>query len=174
MEESLHKLCKESPTVNKMSFKNLLSIAASQRWAVEICDVERAFLQSDQIKSGVFVKPPAELDLPREKVPKLNETAYSLAVASEALHLKQAKELKNSNFHPLKMDSTLFVHKPKGQTRWDAATAAHIEDSLSVRKKDAQQKIKEKLRFSSIEDQPFKFLGLNNRQSQYGELIEDC
>ena len=111
-------------------------------------------------------------------MPKLNETAYSLADASEAFYLKQAKELKNGNYHPLKMNSTLFVHKPKGQTMWDAATAAHVEDSPSVRKKniekDAQQKIKEKFRFSSIEDLPFRFLGLNNRGSQYRELIENC
>ena len=75
MEKSLHKICRESPTVNKMSLKILLSIAVSQGWEIKTCDVERAFLQSDQIQRDVFVKPPAELDLPRGKVLKLNKTA---------------------------------------------------------------------------------------------------
>ena len=178
MEKSLHKICRESPTVNKMSLKILLSIAVSQGWVIKTCDVERAFLQSDQIQRGVFVKPPAELDLPRGKVLKLNKTAYGLVDASRAFYLKQAKELKNSNFHPLKMDPALFVHKPKGQTMCDAATAVHVDDSLIAGKKNiveaAQQEIGEKLRFGSIEDLPFRFLGLNYRRGQYGELVVDC
>ena len=178
MEKSLHKICRESPTVNKMSLKILLSIAVSQGWVIKTCDVERAFLQSDQIQRGVFVKPPAELDLPRGKVLKLNKTAYGLVDASRAFYLKQAKELKNSNFHPLKMDPALFVHKPKGQTMCDAATAVHVDDSLMAGKKNiveaAQQEIGEKLRFGSIEDLPFRFLGLNYRRGQYGELVVDC
>ena len=59
MEKSLHTICRESPTVNKMSLKILLSIAVSQGWVIKTCDVERAFLQSDQIQREVFVKPPA-------------------------------------------------------------------------------------------------------------------
>ena len=49
MEKSLHTICRESPTVNKISLKILLSIAVSQGWEIKTCDVERAFLQSDQI-----------------------------------------------------------------------------------------------------------------------------
>ena len=90
MEKSLHKICRESPTVNKMSLKILLFIAVSLGWAIKTCDVERAFLQSDQIQRDVFVKPPAELDLPKEKVLKLNKTAYGLVDASRAFYLKQA------------------------------------------------------------------------------------
>ena len=96
---------------------------------------------------------------------KLNKTAYGLVDASRAFYLKQAKELKNSGFHPLKMDPALFVHKSKGQTMCDAATAVHVDDSLISGKKNivevAQQEIGEKLRFGSIEDLPFRFLGLN-------------
>ena len=76
------------------------------------------------------------------------------------------------------MDPALFVHKPKGQTMCDAATAVHVDDSLIAGKKNiveaAQQEIGEKLRFGSIEDLPFRFLGLNYRRGQYGELIVDC
>ena len=177
MKESLHKICNEVPTVNNKSLKILLSIAVSQGWEIRTCDVERAFLQSDQTQHGVLVKPPAELNLPRGKALKLNKTAYGLVDASRAFYLKQAKELKNNDFHPLKMDPALFVHKTKGQTMCDAATAIHADDSLIAGKKNiieiAQQKIKEKLRFGSMEDLPSRFLGLNYRRGQYGELIVD-
>ena len=69
----------------------------------------------DQIQRGAFVKPPAELDLPKKRVLKTNKTAYP---------------------YPLKMDPVLFVHKPKGQTMYDAATAVHADDSLIVDKKN--------------------------------------
>ena len=108
--------------------------------------MEKAFLQSDQIQCGVFVKPPAELNLPKGKVLKLNKTAYGLVDASRAFYLKQAKELKNNDFHPLKMNPALFVHKTKGQTMCDAVTAVHVDDSLIASKKNiievAQQETK--------------------------------
>ena len=44
----------------------------------------RAFLQSDPIQRDVFLKPPPELNLPRNKVLKLNKTAYGLVDASRA------------------------------------------------------------------------------------------
>ena len=60
----------------------------------------------------------------------------------------------------------------------DAATAVHVDDSLIVGKKNiveaAQQEIGEKLRFGSIEDLPFRFLGQNYKRGQQGELIIDC
>ena len=47
----------------------------------------------------------------------------------------------------------------------DAATAVHVDDSLMAGKKNivetAQQEIGQKLRFGSLEDLPFRFLGLN-------------
>ena len=177
-EQALHKISRESPTVNKMSLKILLSVAVSQGWQIKTCDVERAFLQSDQIQRDVFVKPPAELNLQKGKILKLNKTAYGLVDASRAFYLKQARVLKNNNFHPLRMDPALFVHKSKGQTMCDAATAVHVDDSLFTGQQDiveaAQREIGEKLKFGSIESLPFRFLGLNYSRGQQGELIVDC
>ena len=82
LEKSLHQICRESPTVNKIYLKILLTIAVSQKWTVKMCDVERAFLQSDPIQRDVFVKPPPELQLPKNKILKLNKTAYGLVDAS--------------------------------------------------------------------------------------------
>ena len=165
MKESLHKICNEIPIVNNKSLKILLSIAVSEGWEIRTCDVERAFHQSDQTQHGVLVKPPAELNLPRGKALKLNKIAYGLIDASRAFYLKQVEELKSNDFLPLRVDPAMFVHKTKGQTMCDAATAINENDIFVAGKADiiksAQQKTKEDIRSGVREDLPTKFLGLN-------------
>ena len=74
-EKALHNIPRESPTVNKISVKLLITIAVSQGWQINSCDVERAFLQSDEIQREVFVRPPPEMNLPRGKALQLKKTA---------------------------------------------------------------------------------------------------
>ena len=50
MKESLHKICKQIPTVSNKTLKILLSVAVSQGWEIRTCDVEKAFLQSDEMQ----------------------------------------------------------------------------------------------------------------------------
>ena len=90
--------------------------------------MERAFLQSDQTQHGVLVKPPAELNLPRGKALKPNKIAYGLIEASRVCYLKQAKELEDNDFHPLKTDPALFIHKPEGQRMCDVVSTIHAKD----------------------------------------------
>ena len=136
MKESLHRICKQIPTVNNKSLKILLSIAVSQGWEIRTCDVERAFLQSDETQHGILVEPPAELNLQKGKALKLNKIAFGLIDASRAFYLKQVEELKSNDFLPLKVDPAMFVHKPKGQTMCDAATAIHENDIFVAGKAD--------------------------------------
>ena len=177
LEKSLHQICRESPTVNKMSLKILLTIAVSQGWNIKTCDVERAFLQSDPIQRDVFVKPPPELQLPRGKILKLNKTAYGLVDASRAFYLKQAKEMKEIGFNPTTMDPALFIHKSPGQEMCDAAAAVHVDDSLMAGKQEvinkARQDMSERLNYGSVEELPFRFLGSNYKRGPEGEIILD-
>ena len=176
-EKSLHKIPRESPTVNKISIKILITIAVSQGWDVRSCDVERAFLQSDPIEREVYVRPPLELSLPNNKVLQLKKTAYGLVDASRAFYLKQAKELKNIGFHPLSMDPAMFVHKAKGQQMCDAGAAVHVDDALNAGRKEvldlAQSQMRNKLKYGSVEKLPFRFLGSNYRKEQDGSIIID-
>ena len=54
-EKALFNIPRDSPTVNKISVKLLVTLAVSQGWDIRSCDVERAFLQSDPIEREVFV-----------------------------------------------------------------------------------------------------------------------
>ena len=177
LEKSLHQICRESPTVNKIYLKILLTIAVSQKWTVKMCDVERAFLQSDPIQRDVFVKPPPELQLPKNKILKLNKTAYGLVDASRAFFLKQSKEMKAIGFNPVTMDPALFVHKSPGEEMCDAAAAVHVDDSLFSGKEDvinkAEQDMKKRLKYGLVEQLLFRFLGSSYKRGEDGEIIVD-
>ena len=125
----------------------------------------------------VFVKPPPELQLPRNKILKLNKTAYGLVDASRAFYLKQAKEMKEIGFNPTTMDPALFIHKSPGQEMCDAAAAVHVDDSLMAGKQEvinkARQDMSERLNYGSVEELPFRFLGSNYKRGPEGEIILD-
>ena len=176
-EDALHKIPRESPTVNKISVKLLLTLAVSQGWDLRTCDVERAFLQSEEIQREVFVRPPPEFKLPRGKILKLKRSAYGLVDASRQFFLKQAKELKSIGFHPLSMDPAMFIHKADDQEMCDAGAAVHVDDALNAGKKEvldeAQKKMNKKLTYGTVENLPFRFLGGNYRRGEQGEIIMD-
>ena len=176
-EQALHNIPRESPTVNKISVKLLVTLAISQGWDIRSCDVERAFLQSDPIEREVFVRPPVEMNLPRGKVLQLKKTAYGLVDASRAFYLKQAKELKNIGFHPLSMDPAMFIHKSKGQEMCDAGAAVHVDDAMTAGKADqldkAQQQLEQSLKYGSVETLPFRFLGSNYKRLRNGDIVID-
>ena len=176
-ERALHSIPRESPTVNKISVKLLVTLAVSQGWQIRSCDVERAFLQSDQIEREVFVRPPPEMKLPRGKVLQLKKTAYGLVDASRAFFLKQAKELKDVGFHPLTMDPAMFIHKTRGQQMCDAGAAVHVDDALTAGKGEvldkASEQLETRLKYGTVESLPFRFLGGNYKRLHNGDIIID-
>ena len=176
-EKSLHRIPRESPTANKISIKLMVMLAVSQGWDVRTCDVERAFLQSDQIQREVYVQAPVEMGLPRGKVLQLKKTAYGLVDASRAFYLKQAKEFKSIGFHPLSMDPAVFVHKSNKGGMCDGAAAVHVDDTMTVGRAEvlnsAQEQMEERLKYGSVESLPFRFLGSNYKRTAGGDIIID-
>ena len=176
-EENRHLIPVDSPTVNPISIKVITTIGASLGHSFQTADVQRAFLQSDAITRDVFVKPPAEMNLPRDKVWKLKRTAYGLVDASRAYFLKQAKELVNINFKPSRLDPALFIHKKEGEEVFDIATAVHVDDALSVGEKDSidntQKVMATKFTYGAVDQLPFRFLGQNYKRDDYGNLTVD-
>ena len=70
-EKLLQKIRRKAPTPNNKSLKILLSLAVSQGWNIKTSAIEKALFQPDQPQCEVFVKPPTELNLPRNNVLKL-------------------------------------------------------------------------------------------------------
>ena len=66
-----HMIAVDSPTVNKISLKLMLTLAASKGLQVQCNDIQRAFLQTVGIDRDVYVQAPPEAQLPNGKVWKL-------------------------------------------------------------------------------------------------------
>ena len=54
----------DSPTVRKASLRLQFFLAAQFQWKVETADITSAFLQSDQLKIDMFVRPPRDIHVP--------------------------------------------------------------------------------------------------------------
>ena len=57
----------------------VLSLAATENWAVEQMDVSGAFLKSDPIQRLVWLRPPPEANLRYGKIWRANKAIYGLA-----------------------------------------------------------------------------------------------
>ena len=59
-EKNKHLIPTDSPTVNKIVLKLMLTLAITKGWTIQCADITRAFLQTEQITRDVFVIPPKE------------------------------------------------------------------------------------------------------------------
>ena len=48
----------DSPTISRETLKIFCSIAANEKWSIEMSDVQAAFLQSNELKRDVYVERP--------------------------------------------------------------------------------------------------------------------
>ena len=83
-EEIIHT---DSPTVNAVNIKLMLAEAVRKGWKISSSDVTRAFLQTSKITRDVYVYPPKEAGLPRNKVWLLKRPAYGLIDAAHAFFI---------------------------------------------------------------------------------------
>ena len=57
-EKNKHLIPTDSPTVNKVVLKLMLTLAVTKGWEIRCSDISRAFLQTENINKDVFVIPP--------------------------------------------------------------------------------------------------------------------
>ena len=127
MEKSFHKISEESPTVNRILLKILLSIAASQKCVTKTCDVEGAPPQMGQIQNGVFARRLAELDPLRDDVQQLNslETSDLNQPASIAKKSNETQVKKLARKTRRRLNS-IVTSNLREQERWTPAGVANV------------------------------------------------
>ena len=174
-ETNKHMIPTNSPTANKVTIKILLALAASNNMDVSISDVRRAFLQTEDLKRDVFVRPPAEARVPHGKVWRLKRACYGLIDASRAYFLRYAGELKSLGFQPLEFDPATFVLREQGVTK--AVCATHVDDCMAVGDTDTlaktQQQMETRLSYGDVQKLPARFLGINISKSENGDIVLD-
>ena len=176
LEANKHLIPSSSPTVNKISLKLMLTLAASKGYQVQCNDVARAFLQTVDLDRDVYVHAPPEAQLPEGKVWKLKRSVYGLIDASRAFFLRYAKGLKEEGFHAIKHDNATFVKSnDKGET--EMVTAIHVDDSISVSDDSNldkhHNKMKQKFQYGSSDSLPTRYLGMNLPRNADGDIVID-
>ena len=176
LELNKHMIAVDSPTVNRISLKLMLTLAASKGLQVQCNDIQRAFLQTVGIDRDVYVQAPPEAQLPNGKVWKLKRAVYGLVDASRAFFLRHAKGLNELGFRAVKYDNATFV-KTNANGDTEMITSVHVDDTVNVASEEVLKKhhnqMKEKFKYGSSDDLPCRYLGMNMARNENGDIILD-
>lgn len=99
-----------SSVVKITTIRCLLAVAAHHQWPIYQLDVNNAFLHGD-LHEVVFMKVPEGLNVPANKVCKLNKSLYGLKQASRQWFAKLVHILLAQNFTQSNSDYSLFIQK---------------------------------------------------------------
>ena len=162
-ERNKHLIPTDSPTVNKLTLKLMLTIAASKGWEVQCSDVTRAFLQTEDIDREVYVIPPIEASVPSHKCWRLKRAAYGLLDASRGFFINHSNKLKKFGFEALKMDPAAFILKKDGEL--EACNANHVDDAANMstltKCKEIQDFMSKHFKYGESKGLPCRYLGSN-------------
>ena len=182
LEEMKHLIPTDSPTINKITLKIILTLAAAKGWSLQTSDITRAFLQTEDLKRNIYVKPPPEAGVPRGKCWKLQKCCYGLIDAGRSFFLKHSGDLKKLGMETLKMDPACFLYfddksKPTSEERnIKGIIGGHVDDNLEVGEKkmfdEVVNEMKNKFKYGSHNSLPFKFTGLSIKEDEEGIKID--
>ena len=137
------------------------------KWSINSVDVASAFLQGNEIKRDVFLKPPKEI-CPKDHVWKLKRCIYGLNDAPREWYNKVVEEFIKSGAVKSVLDTAMFMWYNKDD-ELVGHLVTHVDDFIYVGdtqwNKNVMDKIKDKFNISSEFEGSFKYIGLNVVQS---------
>ena len=143
-EEKDKHIDKESPTVGKDSLRVLLSTVSNKGWKLRSIDIKTAFLQGEEIRREVFVKPPVEANCTANHIWKLKKSVYGLTDASLQWYSSIKKFMLSVGGKMSKLDSALFIwHNGKDLL---GVIAVHVDDLLCAGTADFEGSVLTQLR----------------------------
>ena len=164
---------KDSPTMQRFSFRILLSLAAVHGWNIETTDIKSAFLQGSKLERTVHVKPPREAEM-KGKLWLLEKCLYGLKDASRQWYKKVAAKLDALGFKRSKYDFGLFYKLHGG--RLIGLIGLHVDDFLTCGNKMFEQNILPELLKSFIvgksESEAFTYTGFKITQTKQGIVLD--
>ena len=106
-EEETEKLKKDSPTCSRESVNFVIFFAECRNWKCRSMDVKAAYLQGENIKREVYLRPPVEFD--NGYLWKLRKTVYGLCDAARAWYDTITNELIKMGVRQCSLDKSLFL-----------------------------------------------------------------
>ena len=171
-EENTSDLQKDSPTCSREAIRILIAIAASKQWDCHTVDVKSAYLQGDQIKRTIFVRPPKEYD--NGLIWKLKKTVYGLCDAARAWYMTIKRELISMSVEVCPLDNSLFIWKENGILQ--GVICIYVDDFLwsgtNLFYKKIIKRLQEKFLIGSSASITFTYVGLSIKAYKDGLTID--
>ena len=163
----------DSPTVQSTSMRYLLMIAATKQWPISTIDIKSAFLQGQELKREVIVKPPREANS-KGKLWRLKKCLYGLSDASRAWYEEMDSRFEAMKFQKSCQDSAFFIYKENGITK--GIVAIHVDDFLFAGDKHFTEHIIPKLLnglvIGKTEVGEFVYTGFHIKQDESGITLD--
>lgn len=164
----------DAPTVNVTSLFISFSLIASKKWTVEALDVTSAFLQSNNLKRDVFIKPPADFRT-QGIIWKLLKPMYGLGDSARHWYLTLTDHLKSIKCAISKLDKSLF--RAYYSNKMSGILLTHVDDVFYAGNTNFREEIIRSLlktfKISRQDVGTFTYLGLQIRQEP-SHLISVC
>lgn len=165
-QEDTSNILSDSPTCSKESLRLILNIIATFNWKCQSIDIKSAFLQNKSIDREIYVKPPKEANVPRDKLWKLNTTIYGLSDASRSWYINVKNELINLGTKLCQSDPAVFSWH--FNAKLSGILCTHVDDFLFGGNEhfinNVIKPLKSTFTIGSEFCTAFKYLGLNINQ----------
>ena len=120
----------DSPTIGKSTFRIMLAVTVRKGWTIKTTDISSAFLQGDKIGRSVYMRPPQEAGLEKDKVWKIIKPLYGLNDASRKFYLKVSTILKRCGCQQSIYDPGLFFFKDSKAGELAGIIGTHVDDFI--------------------------------------------
>ena len=163
----------DAPTCRVETLKMTIAIILNQGWKCRNIDIKTAYLQGDEIKRDVWVKPPMEAET--DNLWKLKKTVYGLKDAARAWYDTVTRVLENLGGKRCDVEPALFYWRTKGG-EIQGVMCIHVDDFCWGGVKDFEEtvisKLRHDLRVGEEGEAIFKYLGVNIEQRENETIME--
>ena len=163
----------DSPTASKTMLRLFLVVSNIYGWDIETLDVRAAFLQSDNIKRTVLIKPPKEFRVDTSTVWKLNKPVYGLNDAARCWYLTVRKCLLKLGCESIEYDKSVYIYIKDNVVR--GFLVIHVDDFLSggdsMFKENVLIPLKKTFKMGVNHKKKFRYIGWDIEQNDDGIFV---
>ena len=173
-EEDMADWEKDAPTCNAEILKLCLSIIQLKNWTCRTLDIKTAYLQGENIKREIYIKPPKEVIC--DGLWQLKKTVYGLKDAAKAWYEKVVKVVSELGGNKSRLEPNVFYWKKGGEVI--GLLCSHVDDFCYGGEETFMDnlitRLKDKLRIGEQESNSFKYIGVWVRQEEDRICVEQC
>ena len=172
-EEKGGDLTTEAPTCAAETLKICVAKIVERNWKIHSLDIKTAYLQGDEMKRVVYLKPPVEAK-EGKVVWKLRKTVYGLKDAARAWYDSATGVIEKLGGRRCRMDPSLFYWEEEKKLM--GLLCSHVDDfffgGTEKFHKEIIGELKKRLEVGSQETESFRYIGVELRQEKGGVLME--